>query len=232
MKILDKDYRDYIETIESYNIIAEGYMFWRSRPWPITKVVRGRVVLDAGSGPCINGVDIAYRNRGYVICLDISKSMIYTARETLKRREVLGDAVIGDAIRMPIRSNSIDSVIAIALVHHLPKEFAQEFFNEVYRVLKPRGMVLATIWFWRQKRFLLKTIANYIKTLGGLLGYPRKYIVYWRTRRRKFKRVYYLYTEKEFTNFVTKNNLRIISKGAIGYLRKRSDNLYIIAIKT
>jgi ubiquinone/menaquinone biosynthesis C-methylase UbiE len=84
------------------------------------------------------------RNRGYVICLDISKSMIYIAKETLKRREVLGDAVIGDAIRMPIRSNSIDSVIAIALVHHLPKEFAQEFFNEVYRALKPRGMVLAT----------------------------------------------------------------------------------------
>jgi len=232
MKILDKDYRDYIETIESYNIIAEGYRFWRSRPWSIAKVVRGRVVLDAGSGPCINGVDIAYRSRGYVICLDISKSMIYIAREVLKRRGVLGDAIVGDAIRMPIRSNSIDSVIAIALVHHLPKEFVQEFFNEVYRALKLRGMVLTTIWFWKQKRFLLKTIANYIKTLGGLLGYPRKYIVYWRTRRRKFKRVYYLYTEKEFTNFVTKNNLRIISKGTIGYLRKRSDNLYIIAIKT
>jgi len=42
---------------------------------------------------------------------------------------------------------------------------------------------------------------RYVKTLGSLLEYPRKHIVYWRG---KFKRVYYLYMEKEFTNFATK----------------------------
>lgn len=231
MRILNRGYRDYFETIQSYNIIAEGYRFWRAKPWSIAKVVKGRVVLDAGSGPCVNGVEVAYRNNGYVICLDISKSMAYTARETLRRKEVLGDSVVGDAVNMPIRGSSIDSVIAIALVHHLPIEFAQRFFNEVYRVLKPRGMMLTTIWLWRQRRFLLQTIASYIKTLGGLLGYPRKYIVYWNTRRGKFKRIYYLYTEKELTNLVTKANLRIVSQGTIGYLRKKSDNLYIISIK-
>jgi ubiquinone/menaquinone biosynthesis C-methylase UbiE len=232
MRLLDRGYRDYFETIQSYNIIAEGYRFWRAKPWPITKVVRGRTVLDAGSGPCVNGVEVALRNSGYVVCLDISKSMAYTAREVLEKRMVLGDAVVGDAISMPIRSSSLDAVISIALVHHLPRELAWMFFTEVQRVVKVGGMLLVTIWLWKQRRFLLHTIINYIKTLGGLLGYPRRYTVYWRTRKGKFKRIYYLYTEKELANLITKSNLNVVSQGLVGYLKNKSNNIYVVAVKS
>jgi ubiquinone/menaquinone biosynthesis C-methylase UbiE len=230
--VFENRYRDYVETIRSYNAIAKGYKFWRARPWPITRVVKGRAVLDAGSGPCINGVEVALRSSGYVVCLDMSKSMAYTAREVLEKRRVLGDAVVGDATSMPIRSSSLDAVIAIALVHHLPRELALMFLTEVRRVLRVGGMLLVTIWLWKQRRFLLQTIVNYIKTLGGLLGYPRRYTVYWRTRKGKFKRIYYLYTEKELANLITKSNLNIVSQGLVGYLKNKSNNIYVIAVKS
>jgi len=231
-RVPEKWYRDYVETMYSYNAIAEGYKFWRARPWPITRVVKGRVVLDAGSGPCTNGAEVALRTSGYVVCLDISKPMVYSARELLEKWGVLGDAVVGDATSMPIRSGSIDAVVAIALVHHLPRELLWKFLIEVHRVLRVRGVMLVTTWLWKQKRFLLQTIINYVKTLGGLLGYPRRYVVYWRTRRGRFKRVYYLYTEKELANHITKACLKVVSQGLVGYLKRKSDNIYTVAIKS
>uniref|UniRef100_A0A7J2U2A3 Methyltransferase domain-containing protein n=1 Tax=Ignisphaera aggregans TaxID=334771 RepID=A0A7J2U2A3_9CREN len=94
--------------------------------------------------------------------------MAYTVKETLRKRNTWGDVVVGDATSMPIRSDSINVVVAIALVHHLPKELVQKFFIEVNRVSKPRGMLLATVWLWKQRRFLLQITINLIKTFGAV----------------------------------------------------------------
>jgi len=228
---LSSDLRDYLETIRSYNSIAEGYRFWRARPWPITRVVKGKVILDAGSGPCVNGAEAAKRNDAYVICLDTSTTMLLEAKEILIKRGVLGDAIVADATKMPLRSSSIDAVMAVALIHHLPKPLAEIFLREVYRVLKPRGTLVATVWLWRQRRFALQTVLNYLRTLGGLLGYPRKYTVLWRTRRGSYKRIYYLYTEKELAELAKKASLRILSLGYTYYLKHENRNLYLIALK-
>jgi ubiquinone/menaquinone biosynthesis C-methylase UbiE len=228
---LSSDLRDYLETIRSYNSIAKGYRFWRAKPWPITRVVKGKVILDAGSGPCINGAEAATRNNAYVICLDISTTMLLEAKEILIKRGVLGDAIAADATKMPLRSSSIDAVMAVALIHHLPKPLAEMFFREVYRVLKPRGILVATVWLWRQRRFALQTVLNYLRTLGGLLGYPRKYTVLWRTRRGNYRRVYYLYTEKELAELAEKASLKVLSLGYTYYLKHENRNLYLIALK-
>ena len=113
---------DIVTTIRSYDAIAHGYMFWRQRPWRIVDVVRGETILDIGSGPCVNGAYAALKNSGYVVCLDLSKSMAYAAKATLKKLNVLGDTVNADALLLPFRENSFDAVVAIAVVHHIPKQ--------------------------------------------------------------------------------------------------------------
>ncbi|MEL9939688.1 MAG: class I SAM-dependent methyltransferase [Ignisphaera sp.] len=231
-KQLRRDIRDLITNIISYNAIGVGYSFWRQRPWAIATIAKGKAVLDLGSGPCINGVATALRNGGYVVCLDISKTMASMARYTLKKFNVLGDAVIADALKTPFRSNSFDAILAIAVVHHIPKSLLPILFSEARRILKVLGIFVVTVWSWRHRRFILKTFLNIFFTLLGLLGYLRRYVIFWKSRRGYFKRVYYLYDLKELIEAVKSSKMVVASSGYTWYIRQDNRNVYVAALKS
>lgn len=56
--------------------------------------------------------------------------------------------VFGDALRLPFRQNTFDSVLALSLLEHVPEP--QCVVNEAYRVLKKGGICAATVPFYNR----------------------------------------------------------------------------------
>ncbi|MEM0487061.1 MAG: class I SAM-dependent methyltransferase [Sulfolobales archaeon] len=218
------------EVLEIYDEISRGYAYWRSRAWELVRVLRGGVVLDLGSGHCINGLQIALtREVKYLVCADIAPSMLVEGRKLLNKKGFLkADFIAADATRIPLRDSVVDSLVSIALVHHLPREELIEVAKEVSRVLKPGGLALLTSWSKRQLRFVKQTIVN---CLARLLGIRKsfEYRVKWRTRRKTYVRRYFLYEVDELKKVTERAGLKAISAGYVS--RSNSLNSFVVLTK-
>jgi demethylmenaquinone methyltransferase/2-methoxy-6-polyprenyl-1,4-benzoquinol methylase len=62
------------------------------------------------------------------------------ARGMLRRAARQTDAVQGDAGRLPLRSGSVDAVVCVDALHHLPR--ARSALEESARVLAPGGVLV------------------------------------------------------------------------------------------
>ncbi|MAZ66607.1 MAG: methyltransferase type 11 [Kangiellaceae bacterium] len=69
------------------------------------------------------------------IGIDISINMLETAKSNLERNTHA--FMQGDATELPIRSNTVDSVVMLGGIHHVPDR--KRLFSEIHRILKPGG---------------------------------------------------------------------------------------------
>lgn len=218
------------EALEVYDEISHGYASWRGRAWDLVRVLKEGVVLDLGSGHCLNGVYLGAKKRvDYLICVDIAPSMLLEARRLARRKGFLrADFVAADAAAIPLRDSSVDSLISIALVHHLPKEELLKVAGEVSRVLRPTGLALITSWSKRQLRFARQTLRIYLMKLLGIPG-PHDYRVKWRTRSRAYVRRYFLYEVEDLEGIAKKVGLKVASRGYVS--RSNSLNSFVVLTK-
>ena len=222
------------DVAEVYDEIAEGYVHWRARAWPVVKLIRGRRISDLGSGPCVNGAEVAGRGSAeYAVCLDISLRMLEIGLRKYGGK-LLVDFIAGDIRYLPFRSKSLDSILLIAVLHHIsPKEIGR-VLSEVARVVRELGLILITTWSPWQVRFLVHLIRNYLLKIVNPRIFPRKILVPWRRKGVTYLRTYYLYTLTELRNLVVKY-IRPRALLCSMYSRSRkarsSQNNLIIAIK-
>ncbi len=102
----------------------------------------GTRILDAGGG---TGILARIFDRGHLyMCMDIDLARVRFAKDRGAY------ALVGDAARMPVGSESIDLVVLRAVSHHLTDgEFAM-MIDESRRVLKPGGRLLFLDAMWAQ----------------------------------------------------------------------------------
>jgi len=105
----------------------------------ISATFRGRVFLDVGCGTATLIINILGKVRAYAIGLDISKAMIKIAARNILKHKVKEhvDLVVGDAHKLPFRSNSLDLIMSTGTLHHLRN--IEEFFRECRRTLREEG---------------------------------------------------------------------------------------------
>jgi SAM-dependent methyltransferase len=60
----------------------------------------------------------------------------------LRRTSQIGTPVLGDAIRMPFRSASVDVVVCVDVSHHLTDRELDAALGEMQRVLRPSGRLV------------------------------------------------------------------------------------------
>lgn len=66
-----------------------------------------------------------------------------------------------DCLAVPIRSNSVDGCISIAVIHHLASEERRlHAIKEMIRILRPNGRALIYVW---AKNQALKTKSSYLR---------------------------------------------------------------------
>ena len=95
-------------------------------------------LLDCGCGtaPMISLLYDKYPEKHYT-GIDLTPGMI----EAAKAKHIPGaEFIVGDCENLPFEENSFDAIICCQSFHHYPN--VQDFFNSVYRVLKPGGRLI------------------------------------------------------------------------------------------
>lgn len=95
-------------------------------------------LLDCGcgTGPMLALLHKKYPDKHYT-GIDLTPKRIEVAK---KKNMKDGELVVGDCENLPFAENSFDVVICCESFHHYPNP--QDFFNSVYRVLRPNGRLV------------------------------------------------------------------------------------------
>ena len=122
-------------------------------------------LLDCGCGtaPMLSLLKEKYPDKRYT-GIDLTPKMI----EVAKSKKMDGvNLVVGDCENLPFEENSFDAVICSQSFHHYPN--VQDFFNSVYRVLRPGGrLVLRDMTStWAPVRWFMNNIETPIINLTG-----------------------------------------------------------------
>ena len=97
------------------------------------------LVLDLGGGA--GWVSELLAKFGYrPVTLDLSTALIRVGRDRFTRENLAARFTAGDMTAMPIRSASMDAVVVVDALHHVPDVPA--VFREAFRVLVPGGQFL------------------------------------------------------------------------------------------
>lgn len=102
-------------------------------------ISEGSLVVDAGCGLGGTSLWLASERQARVVGLNVNFRQMVLARQSAAERGLSRRArfVIGDYTSMPLKTASVDAVIAIESVVHAPDKAA--FYREAARVLKPGG---------------------------------------------------------------------------------------------
>lgn len=95
---------------------------------------KDNIVLDVGCGTGIYTKYLSKRFK-FIVCLDLSKSMIQAAHG-----RNLSNLIIADAEHLPIRPKTIDLIVSLATLEHLPDPAI--VLNQMYNALKESGKTL------------------------------------------------------------------------------------------
>jgi len=145
-------------------------------------------ILEIGCGNCRNLLPFAKANfKCYGI--DFSQKMIEFSKLFAKKHNLKINLKKANMIKLPFKANSFNYCLSIASLHHLEKKDHEKALKELYRVLKPKGKCLISVW---KKTSNLKTT--------------------WTIKDKTYKRYHYFFKEKELENLIKKSKFKILEK--------------------
>lgn len=109
--------------------------------------IAGRTVLDIGCGLGGPAVALMANHRaGKVVGIDIQSEQIERSRQLADRRDATGriDFILVDPGPLPFENTSFDVAFSIGAFVQIPDKYA--IFAEIFRVLRPGGMLAANDW--------------------------------------------------------------------------------------
>jgi tRNA (uracil-5-)-methyltransferase TRM9 len=165
------------------------YSVWKHVGLFLDEIPEYSVGAEVGVG---NGKNIKYRKDLVVFGNDISLGQSKIASQNLQLEKCIGDVFVCSSVRLPYKDATMDFMLCIAVLHHLP--FSQERYTsirEMIRVTKSKGKILISVWAKEQK----------IKDNWNHLG-QNDYMIPWVMKDGKTSehRFYHLSKEQEIKN--------------------------------
>jgi len=196
-----------VSTKQTWNVLADSWTNLRVRPYDevleFSKTVERGLVLDVGCGNSRNLVPFIWKKMK-CIGLDFSQGMIKQSKLFLKRRNLKANLIVGDIENLPIKSESIENIMCLATLHHVPtRESRIISLSEIKRIGKENCKILISVWKRHQERFLWKLFVSFLK------GHYSDVWVKWDYHGKIYKRFYHLYTRKELQDDIQKAKLNI-----------------------
>lgn len=159
----------------SYQLVAWNKSYIeRIKKYLLKDSFRGKTLLDIGAGGAYVTVEMA-KMELKVIALDFSKSAIDNIKRYKSRFKLNNITTIhANAEQLPLKSESVDYIVANAILEHLPNE--TQAIHEWKRVLKPGGRIMVTVPLKYRYVWPFLWPINYIhdKQIGHLRRYDLK----------------------------------------------------------
>jgi len=130
--------RPTLESLRRHDILELRARFLR-RLFP---EVAGLEVVEIGSGPAHDSISFATRG-AHITALDCSRTGLAIAREIYQSLELPLATAIGDARKLPFADGQFDIAFNGGVLEHFTDEQLEEVIDEMIRVVRPGGTVLA-----------------------------------------------------------------------------------------
>ncbi len=188
------------EAQRTWDAIAESFDVTRRVPWKqcldyIATLQKTDVVVDCGCG---NGRHLfpAAVQCSSAVGVDISSKLLMIVRQRMDEKKAGNITLVhGDLVHLPFKSASVDAVLCVASLHNIRgRENRHAAVREMYRILKPQGKGLVSVWSrWqdRYRGYFAKQVFVRSSELGDIT-------IYWRQHHLDVPRFYHLYSRNEF----------------------------------
>lgn len=182
----------------TYQIIAEHFNNSRAYLWNsvkdfLDKIPKNSIILEVGSG---NGKNLTRRTD----CINLAVDLCSEFCKISQKKGI--DSLIANNLSIPFKTDSVDYILSIAVIHHLTTEHRRlQAIREIVRVLKPGGKVLLQVWAYEQP----KKSKNKFTRQDNLVTYksPDKSICE--------ERFYHVFKSGELDNLVQQLNISNVS---------------------
>ena len=135
---------------EVYDKISAHFSQTRYKPWPLVaeflnSLEKDSYVLDIGCG---NGKYLSVNENLITFGTDRSGNLLTIAKE----KNINSQFFTADSLKLPVKSESFDAAISIAVIHHFSNELLRiQALKEIFRIVKKGGLVLVYVWAMEQK---------------------------------------------------------------------------------
>lgn len=182
-----------------YTVIAADFSATRREAWEdftlfLPYLRDGLKVLDVGCG---NGRLFGFlREHNLSVSytgIDITPPLLAEARRTYPDGKFFEGVLPGP---LPLPDRSFDVVFAIAVLHHLPAPINDAACRELFRLLRPGGRAIVSVWNLFQHRFRTQRLQALFRavTTFGIYG-PRDLFIPW--DKTGVQRYYYAFRPQE-----------------------------------
>ncbi len=131
----------------------------------------GKYLLDAGSGPIQYPEYLEYaRGYQYRICLDLSYTALAEARSRIGSK---GLYVIADVAHLPLAPGSVDGLVSLHTLHHLPPDEQMPALEGFQHSLKPGGRAVV-VYSWGAQSPLMRLAGPCMRLSGWLARLVRR----------------------------------------------------------
>lgn len=145
-------------------------ILWRKKAIKMLKNRANNQILDIATGTGDFALEALALNPDFITGVDISEGMLEVGREKIKKKGLTAKIELktGDSENLPFEDNKFDTIIVSFGVRNF--ENLEKGLSEMYRVLKPGGMVLV-LEFSQPESFPFKQLYNfYFKNILPLIG--------------------------------------------------------------
>lgn len=188
------------EAQRTWDAIAESFDTTRRAPWKqcidyIASCKKTDVVVDCGCG---NGRHLfpAAARCSNVFGVDISKKLLSIVQHKMREKNIRNIMLVhADLTHLPFHDDTVDAVLCIASLHNIKgRENRHAAVREMYRVLKPQGTALLSVWSRWQDRYR----AYFAKQFFVRSSEFGDIDISWRQHHLNVPRFYHLYSRSEF----------------------------------
>ncbi len=204
ISLLKKVVKDYTEISEEFDKTRKNK--WEEFDKFLKYIKDNNVVADVGCGNGRFYQFLKKHRKTKYIGIDNNKKLLEKTK-----KEKNAKFIKGDLLKIPLKKESVNTVLEIASLHHIPSaKLREKAIKEVSRVLKKNGIFIVSVWNLFQPKYIKYLKKAFIRAIITLGKYEsRDTFIPWG---KKTERYYYAFKEDELQKLLKKNEFEILEK--------------------